>query len=145
MERKNWTLLVVAAGLGQPLQPVHLQKSLFLLAMTLTKQQGKGSDFYEFTAYDYGPFSAEVYSDAEDLSTDGLIAIEQPPYRSYRVYRATDAGRRRATDLESALEPNVVAYLHQLVGWVMSLTFRQLVSAIYREYPAMKANSVFRE
>jgi hypothetical protein len=36
-----------------------------------------------------------------------------------------------------------VAFLAKVVDWVASLSFPQLVRAIYEKYPRFKANSVF--
>jgi predicted phage gp36 major capsid-like protein len=38
---------------------------------------------------------------------------------------------------------NAIDYLGNVVDWVSSMTFPQLVRAIYAKYPAFKANSVF--
>lgn len=35
-------------------------------------------------------------------------------------------------------------FLHKAATWVLSLTFQELVAAIYKRYPDMKANSIFR-
>jgi hypothetical protein len=140
MMRKDWTLLVIAAAAGQPVSPVQLQKALFLLGENL--QLGAG--FFHFTPYDYGPFDSAVYSEAESLDREGLVRIETPPF-SYREYRATDDGRARADILRQQLPEGVASYLDQVVTWVRSRSFNDLVRAIYQAYPKMKANSVFRE
>ena len=36
-------------------------------------------------------------------------------------------------------------YIRQLLVWVRRLSFSSLVAAIYREFPDMKENSVFKE
>jgi uncharacterized protein len=140
MTRKDWTLLVIAAAGGHSLSPVQLQKALFLLGENL--QLGAG--FFHFTPYDYGPFDSAVYSEAEGLEREGLVRIETPPY-SYREYRATDEGRARAEALRPQLAEGVAGYVDQVVTWVRSRSFNDLVRAIYQAYPKMKANSVFRE
>lgn len=145
MKPKDWTLLVVAAAQPRPLQPVHLQKSLFLLERKLTPKELQVKRFYRFEAYDYGPFCPEVYLHAEALRDEGLVNIEQPAFQSYRLYSTTEAGTARAGDLRQQLEQEVRTYLDRLVDWACSLSFKQLVSAIYREFPDMKVNSVFQE
>lgn len=145
MDRKDWALLVVAAADGGPISPVQLQKALFLITQNLQPAQRKtSSGFYKFTPYDYGPFDGAAYRDAEALERDGLVEITAPPHQ-HREYCATQAGLDRAEQLRRDLSPNVVEYLDKVVAWVRSLSFTDLVRAIYRVYPEMRANSVFRD
>lgn len=144
MQKEDWTLLVVAAAGGKKLSPVQLQKSLFLVSKTLKAKQRKASPFYRFRAYDYGPFCSQVYSDAEALAAAGLLSITCEEF-SYRHYAATDEGLKKAHELRGELDPGVTAYLDNLVSWVRSLSFAQLVQEIYKMYPDMKANSIFQE
>ncbi len=143
MTRKDWPLLVIAAAQGKPVSPVQLQKALFLIGQTLPPAQVQTQVFYDFAPYDYGPFDGTVYSDAQQLEREGLVAINFPPFRN-REYVATSTGLERAAALRANLAPNVTHYLDEVVQWVRSLSFSDLVRAIYAKYPAMKANSVFR-
>jgi hypothetical protein len=141
--RKDWTLLVITAAGGRPVSPVQLQKALFLLGENLDPDQlGVETGFYEFEPYDYGPFDGAIYNDAETLEVEGLVTIEAN--RRFREYCATPAGLEVGMALRRRLDPAAPEYLDRLVGWVRSLTFNALVQAIYRKYPAMAANSVFR-
>jgi hypothetical protein len=145
MTPKDWTLLVIAAAQGEPLQPVHLQKALFLLGENLTNAQRKTVEFYEFQPYDFGPFAQQIYADADDLEAEGLILITRTRTRAYREYVATVAGLKRAEDLRSQLAEPVRDYLDRVVAWVRRLSFDQLVRWVYRKYPDMRVNSVFVE
>ena len=101
-----------------------------------------GDDFYEFVPYSYGPFCAEVYQDAERLqSRNRFVHIEQGQYKQYSV---TPAGRNHATELEGDLPPETVDYVHRVVAWAKSLSFSELVQAIYQKYPDYRVNSVFQ-
>jgi len=140
---KDWTLLVVAAAGGRSVSPVQLQKTLFLLSKNLSAADLKVERLYDFQPYDYGPFDYAVYHDAENLEAEGLIVIDQAGSR-FRSYRATDEGLKRAGQLRANLKPSVSAYLATIVGWVSKLTFNQLIEAIYKAYPEMAKNSVFR-
>jgi uncharacterized protein YwgA len=142
---KEWTLLVVAAGKGLPLSPVHLQKALFLLGRNLSSEQLQVAEYYPFKPYDYGPFNSEVYKDAQQLRDEGLVVIEPFAGARYRDYSATPAGLDRAKALREELEPVVTEYLDNVVAWARSLSFTALVRAIYKDYPDMKVKSVFRD
>lgn len=142
MKRRDWTLLTIAAA-SRPVSPVQLQKSLFLLGQNLPKVVG--SDFYSFTPYNYGPFDAAVYQDAEELERNGLLLEARVPGGWWREYSPTREGLRAAAALEREAPAGALKYLAQVVGWAQSLSFQQLVRAIYKQYPSFKANSVFRD
>lgn len=141
---KDWTLLVIASA-NKSLQPVYLQKALFLLGQKLSAQQLEVTEFYQFEPYDYGPFCSDVYNDAENLSKEQLISIDPQPFLSYRLYSITETGKSLAKDLRNKLTPEITSFLDNIVSWVSSLPFNTLVSAIYKFYPDMKKNSVFKE
>ncbi len=141
---KDWTLLVIAAAPLGPLEPVQLQKSLFLLSRNLDKKALSVTSFYKFAAYDYGPFCGEAYADAEQLEREGLVTIERPPSIRFKLYRATEGGQARAIELRAGLQERTRKYLDAVVAWCHALGFNELVTSIYRAYPEMRANSVFR-
>jgi len=145
MNPKDWTLLIIAAARNKALQPVQLQKALFLLGKALSSSQLRADRFYPFQAYDYGPFCSEIYFDAERLRDEGLVQIDRPIPSSYRVYSATEQGSAAAARLRAALDPKVASYLDETVAWVTSLSFRQLITWVYRQFPEMRVNSVFQE
>ncbi len=140
MIKKDWTLLTIAAAEGSPLGPVQLQKCLFLLDRMKLATVDKDS-FYEFAPYHYGPFSREIYRDADDLERSGLIMISRDG--AVRQYRASSHGLKRAEQLRGETDPSTVDYLGRVVEWARSLSFQDLVRAIYAEFPEYKQNSVF--
>lgn len=145
MTPKDWTLLVIAEAGEHPVQPVQLQKALFLISRNLHPRDLAAPKFYAFSPYDYGPFCSQVYADAERLETEGLVVISRPPETRFKTYRATEAGFQRASALKSALSSQATTYLTRVVEFTQSHTFNELVSAIYEAYPEMRANSVFQE
>lgn len=140
---KDWTLLVIAEQRGKQVEPVVLQKTLFLLGERVSLTGLNASSFYNFVPYDYGPFCKDVYSDASALEDEGFILIRRPPATSFNTFAATKAGLNRAEELRKRAPAKAVGYLERVVEWATALSFNQLVSAIYREFPAMKENSVF--
>ncbi len=139
MTPKDWNLLVIAAAGGRDVSPVQLQKALFLLGKKLPLPP---ESRYDFEAYDYGPFCSAVYTDAEQLEREGLVVIEHGG--SYRRYIATPEGREQADRLRARLEARARTYLGEVVAFVRRLSFKQLVEAIYAEFPEMRENSVYR-
>ena len=142
MDRQNWTLVTIAAG-KTPLQPVQLQKALFLISKNVAPKI-LGKKFYTFEPYDYGPFCKAIYDDASLLETNKLAEITQPLGSRFNVYSATPSGLDAAAAIRQALPKEVTEYVDRMVAFVQSVTFTQLVSAIYKTYPEMREKSVFR-
>lgn len=61
-----------------------------------------------------------------------------------KSYKLTTEGQKFAIAAVEQFSEQVKGYFYRLSEFVRSLSFPQLVSAIYKEYPDMKANSVFR-
>jgi hypothetical protein len=138
-----WVLLALLAARHHALTPVQLQKSLFLLGKRRPKEVGKG--FYSFRPYDYGPFDVAVYTDADRLVGEGLVAVNASEGRSLRRYYLTPKGKTEAERLTATVPAAAMQYLQQVVPWSQKLSFNELVRAIYEAYPDMRANSVFRD
>ena len=139
MERQDWLLLVLAAADRKPLSPLQLQKSLFLVGYDLAKLVGP--DFYTFQPFDYGPFDATVYQDAEEQAAQGLITIRSHPVTK-RVFSLTATGTTRARALEPELPADAVRHCRYIVQWAQSQTFQELTQAIYEQFPAYAERSV---
>jgi hypothetical protein len=139
--RRNWILAVIAAAEGESISPVQLQKSLFLVGEKLRKNVGR--DFYEFVPYHYGPFSSDIYDDALILADEGLLKIRRSPNGKWTTYSITAKGKKQAKLVADNLPEKASTYIRRLMQWVVGLTFRQLVSSIYQEYPEYRQNSVF--
>ena len=128
------------AAAGGPLSPVQIQKLLFLVDRRLAA--AVGGPHFQFEPYDYGPFDATVYHSLEGLEDMGLAEISRPEAKSSRTYGLSPEGQA-AGERELAALGDTAARIRELAAYVASLTFAQLVSAIYREYPEMRVNSVF--
>jgi hypothetical protein len=121
--------------------PVQIQKAMFL--MEAEAKQFVGHGFYKFVPYNYGPFDANVYHDLDVLATQRLATSAPEPGRGWKMYAATPAGMAAATKAKQGANAKGVAFLEKVVDWVSSLSFPDLVRAIYDKYPKFKANSVF--
>jgi uncharacterized protein YwgA len=144
MNRRDWVLLALDYAAPQALSPAQLQKSLFLLGAELPRHLGT-NEFYTFVPYNYGPFSRQVYDDAEILAAHGLVAMLKEPGVSYPQYAATQDGQMLAATLRAKANPIATAYLERVVNWAKRQSFAQLVRSIYERYPAYRQNSVFQD
>ena len=140
MNRADLLLKIIAAANGEPLTPAQLQKVAFLVGMEFHDQLP--ADYYVFSKYDYGPFCADVYHDAELLEQEGKVFISTNRRGGWREYAATVKGYR--TELED-VSPDISEFIKEKVSWARELSFQQLVRAIYREFPAYRENSAFQE
>jgi uncharacterized protein YwgA len=134
-------MLAIGCAKNRGLSPVQLQKVLFLLGKELPSEVG--SDFYDFSPYNYGPFDRAVYTDASMLSLTGCVAVTKSP-GGYNEYSATPDGLQMVCKLKTELPPRAVAYVESVVDWAQSLSFSELVRAIYSKYPEYRENSVFQ-
>ena len=142
MQKNEYVLAVLSAG-GEKanFSPVQIQKLFFLLDREIPRLTG--GPYFDFQPYDFGPFDKNVYDCLDQLELAGLASkIHNAPWRRYSL---TPAGHEQGSVLLDTLPGEAVAFISQVGEWVRSLSFSQLVSAIYRQYPDMKANSIFRQ
>lgn len=142
MKRADVLLAALAAAERKYFYPVHLQKTLFLVDYKLPQLFHQR---YAFQPYDYGPFDKDVYADADALQHAGLVAIVQEPGEYYRTYCATAKGLEVGEHLLAAMPPQSAVLVRQIANIVTRLGFKELVTAIYKSFPEMKVNSVFKE
>lgn len=140
MERRRYVLAVMSAGDRPEYSPAQLQKLFFLMDREAAAHTG--GPYFNFRAYDYGPFDPAVYEEAESLAAQGMAVVDKSGF--YRVYSLTVPGLQQG---KAALQEFTQAgrdYAASAANWVRSVSFNQLVSEIYKHYPEMKENSVFR-
>lgn len=143
LPRRTWVLLALDAAEQKSLTPVQLQKSLFILGMR--RRHSLTGPFYNFRAYHYGPFDADVYRDSDALIEEGFVELHESRHATVRAYALSGAGRNAALAAKDAVSNDLVHYLHDVVLWAQSLSFDELVRAIYDAYPEMRVNSLFRD
>ncbi len=143
MTRREIVLAMLAASGGRPYSPAQIQKAIFLVSRNLKDVIASGPRF-KFEPYDYGPFDASVYHEIDDLEREGLSETGYTVDSRWREYRATPDGVAAGRKLLLAMPEKRRKYFEEVSRWVRSLTFAELVSAIYKEYPEMRARSIFR-
>ena len=143
MTRKDWLLLAVSGREGTdaaPIDPLRLMKTLFVAGQQLDLDS---PDFYRFVAYSYGPFAREIYPDLDQLEYEELIEAVPNPGRTWPRYRATLAGSEYAAALVDGggLE---AGHLLAVRDWAVSISFRDLLRAVYQQWPEFAENSIAR-
>lgn len=146
MDRKDWLMLLIAfEGAPRGLDPVRLQKGMFLFSMEA--QDVPQEQRYVFRPYNYGPMSQEVYADVDELVRDGLIEETAVEGQSWSRYRATDRGVSRGRRLlaqASGTHARALDHLFELKQSVASRTFAALLEDVYDRYPEYAAKSIFQ-
>lgn len=142
MERKEIVLAAFAASNGAEHTPVQAQKLFFVIDREIP--QLVGGPFFNFIAYDYGPFDSDVYNVLRQLEEDGDAETLYCSPSGFRRYKLTVQGQLKGMGILQGLDKKASDYVMALSEWIRRLSFAELVSAIYKAYPEMKANSVFR-
>jgi hypothetical protein len=142
-QRQTIMLAALAAESGSVFAPVQVQKLFFLLDQNIAADLG-GRQF-SFEPYDYGPYDRAVYSELEALARRGLVSIEATAEAGRRKFSLTAPGYQAGQQALKQLSSRAQDYLPRVSSWVRSLSFAELVGAIYKQYPDMKVNSVFRD
>ena len=147
MSPRDW-LLILCAYHGAPagLDPVRVQKGMFLFA----RSEGVPPDEqYTFRPYDYGPMSAGIYNDLDDLVSQGLLEQHPVSGKSWSRYTVTDQGRsvagERLLTLTAEPEKENARRLYEIKQEIAGVSFSELLERVYREHPDMAVNSVFRQ
>lgn len=143
MGRKEMTLCVLAAASGNAYTPVQVQKALFLIDSKAPELFS--GDRYNFQPYDYGPFDKSVYQDVRQLAVEGLATASETNVGWMNRYWATEDGVKKGRELMESLPLKGRGFIEEISTYVRRLSFSQLVSAIYNEFPEMRARSVFKE
>ena len=134
-------LAALAPACGAIHTPVQVQKLIFLLDREIPEDIN--GPLYRFRPYNYGPFDKNVYGDLEVLA--GLGYVEMVPCGRLQGFRLTAEGQVLGNSvILDELPQRARDYINRASGFVRSLSFSALVSAIYKAYPDMKANSIFQ-
>jgi DNA-binding PadR family transcriptional regulator len=141
--REEFVLLVLGLTNGAELSPVQLQKLFFLLDKNIGSSIG--GPFFNFKPYHYGPFDKSLYQVIDKLAADGLVEITDEQPSSPRSFKITSVGIKKGkAELKRwQLPKEFVKYISSIAVFVTTLSFRDLILAIYNEYPEMKEKSIF--
>lgn len=141
MDKTNLMLAALSPAGGSDLTPVQIQKLLFLIDRNIGKELG-GTGF-NFVPYDYGPFDSSVYDVLRSLESRNLAASSLTS-RGWKRYSLTDDGIQTGQAVFDTLTSRAQDYIRRVSEFVRGSSFSDLVSSIYKAYPDMKVNSVFR-
>lgn len=137
VDRQDVLLAIIEAAKEAGLKRVQLQKAVFLV--TEEFKGGLPDDFYKFTKYHYGPYSQEIYRDAEILNDSGCINIKYGADRRDDIFSIDADCGIAFIELPDKLR----RFVKESVDWILSMGFQELLRAIYYLYPEYQENSRF--
>ena len=140
--RAKWILFLLYALGGRIKGNTRLEKLLFLLSKKFKIIE---SGVYEFRPYLFGPFSAQILSDARALQSMGLIEIEDEAFEAHdmsdfiyirKSYRLTPEGVKISRKVYEQLitKSNIRKVLPELRKF-NSMPLHELLDYVYREFP----------
>ena len=141
MNRQDYILAVLSTGNKKKFTPVQIQKMFFLIDKIISDLVN--GPYFNFVPYNYGPFDKDIYRELNKLAGQGLVKIVRD--YNWNDYLLTEEGQKKGESLFSDLNPEAKNYIKEISNFVRSLSFSELVSAIYKAFPEMKSNSVFQE
>jgi hypothetical protein len=144
MHRSDWLVVFLAADPRGPLDPVRVQKGMFLLAMSGAL---RADERYRFEPYAYGPMSRILYGDVRLLCRERTLEAIPIEGATWRLLELTATGGRHAERLRDRAEreqPEALGKLEVIRREISALTFSQLLEHVYDRYPEYAVRSVFR-
>jgi uncharacterized protein len=142
MNRNDFVLAVFASSNNAIYSPVQIQKLFFLIEKKIPELSE--NNYFNFTPYNYGPFDPEIYDVILELISSGDLKVINDVNSRIMKYNTTDKGQIRGEQILQSLGKNTISKIKILSEFVRKLSFSELVSAIYKEYPEMKKYSIFR-
>lgn len=113
----------------------RLQKLVFL-----AQEESEIESEYEFYAYDYGPYSKELYDALDTLEDRELIEKEVESTRSGNekyIYSLTDKGRTLVIDYLDFSDDrdSVLTVADTITEEYNDMPIQRLLQYVYKEYP----------
>lgn len=142
MEKEEYITIIMSFSEGAEYTPIQLQKLFFLLDKNIGDKIG--GPFFNFMPYHYGPFDKEVYTCISRLKNKNLIIESFDIDDNIRRYKLSINGQKMGENLQNKLNLSYHNYIRKIDKFVRKLSFSDLILSIYKAYPEMKANSIFK-
>jgi uncharacterized protein YwgA len=114
--------------------------------MFLLAQEGglPEDERYDFQPHMYGPYSRALRNDLNRLVVEGLVATRDVPGYSWKRYGLTAAGADVARRALVEASPEAAQKLVGIKRRITGVSFHDLLTDVYSEYPRYAENSIFR-
>lgn len=147
----------------------RLEKLVFLLERETTFDM---AGFFDFKAYNFGPFSKEVYEGIDFLENMDLLESNDRPYTSFystsgeakldqlisdsaddfsdsevteKLFSLTESGKmvaQKLRELKEKTHPSDLEQLESILKKYGKLSLHQIIKYVYSQYPEMAEESI---
>ena len=125
--RELFALAVLSTFDGEDWNPTQLQKIFFILDQKVAEKIG--GPHWNFKPWDYGPYDQAIFEVMRELEDRNLLISR------HLSYNLTPRGQRLGEEQLEALPEEARDYIRRLSSWAKPLSFQQLISAVYKEFP----------
>jgi len=157
---------------GEEVRGITRLDKLLYLIMKETNLGKAMEEEFKFEAYDYGPYSNEIYDAVETLKDAGLIAVQTGQFLDYRevsdaerierevtldedriplterkleIYGLSDFGMKAGKKLFERLTPEEREGVKRIKEKFNLMSLRELIEYVYKNYPESAIRSKIRE
>ncbi|MFC6975101.1 hypothetical protein ACFQL1_11205 [Halomicroarcula sp. GCM10025709] len=123
---------------------------VFVIQQELSQTEDYSEDrFYEYFAYDYGPFSKELAEDIDEMIDADLLIENEVEYNDEGdlkyLYRVDDSGREVAEKQRDDDDAQAIIELAKSVKqrYNEQMSLPEVIDEVYEEYPEYAENSVY--
>lgn len=143
-------LTLLYARDGEPIEGrTRMQKLVFLLQQRLEERDKDPflSGDYEFIAYDYGPFSKDLYDDLDSLSERGQIEDSEEELRDgkekydYEIQPDGEDFVKHHLHMQDAEE--ILELAEEMKEEYNDVLLSELIEYVYSQYPEYAENSIY--
>lgn len=135
MNKRDLILQIFSLVNDKTLSPLQLQKLLFLVDEKLSIDIN-GTKFFNFEPYDFGPFDRQIYIELNALISTGQIIVHNGKVRQYQLID---------DNFNVSIAENIKEKIKILADFVKKCTFKELLTAIYKEYPHTAIKAIYKE
>lgn len=157
---------------GEAVRGITRLDKLLYLIIKETSFGDAIEDEFKFEAYDYGPYSSEIYDAVETLKDVGLLTVKTEEFGDYweisdaetierevtsdegrtplserklEIYSLSDSGMKAGKKLFDCLTPEEKKGLKKIKEKFNPMPLRELVKYVYKKYPESTIRSKIRE
>jgi uncharacterized protein len=141
----DWLLILLGAKVDgshrSSLDPVRIQKGMFLLAQETdipTREK------YEFSPYNWGPYSRTLRENLEDLVSVGKVIAQEVPGYSWKQYSLSESGLETARKILPRANRTAAIHVFDIRRQINEASFNSLLNDVYTRFPEFAVNSLFR-
>lgn len=129
---------MAADGPGAAFDAVRLQKLFFLVDREIPDLIS--GPHFDYKPDQFGPFDEAVFDELNSLIDSGHVSVDTTFRCPLSVL--TDSGVENGARILDRMPEGAWRYMKKAARWILTTSFRPMLSAIYMQYPDMAVNNV---